>query len=333
MILLEINKELDEIWSLVKQLSKTRDHAVITADVGNRILNIRTMANEQHLLLNARLSISHSQQVSFADIVKQAPFTAPGNVSTPKVPETLYSLTVTSKDQNATSQDTINQLKKNVRPEKIGARVSNVKPASKGRVIIVVNDKLSAEKLENAINKNKDLECKHNKKQNPYMRVLNVPPDVTDEDLLNAFGETEPGSVRIAFQNRSKGSDRRHVTVQTVPKLWLQYVSEKRINVAWQRLTIVPTLPIQRCFRCQEFGHSSNKCIETRSICSWCTRFHDIKDCQSNNESGRCINCVRSNSKHDTNFNTNHPANSRDCCVFKIHKQRVINNTEYNDAI
>lgn len=326
MIINEINAELDKIRSLIGKVDINGDQHNITADIITAISIVREFAGEQHVLLNARLQISQKAQ-SYADVVKKR------TVLPPKGHKSVVAVVVKSKSKEATSEQTMSDLKKSINPASLGINVASVKRITNGAVVVALKDKCSADHLRSAINEQNSLDCHAVKKQNPYILVQYVPDHISADEIVEIIKNNhKDGDVRIAFQNKIKNTTYRNITLHVDAKTWNTVLSLGFVNISWHRLKLINCIPIQRCFKCQAFGHSSKKCTDHKNICAWCTGFHDISQCSSNCSSGKCINCARSNANLKTKYDTFHAANSKECSVFKAFKHRMINNTVYQNV-
>lgn len=335
MIYDEINEEINEIVRLINKAEvedDDGDHMVIMCAIKQKVEQIRVLSREQHVLLNARLTVTASTSSttpSYADILKKSVSTNGKPLSSSHFNQP-YTVLVKSSKPCCDSKATLQELKKKIDPSKIGVQIGRIRNSARGTIAISVSNKNSATLLQQAISEHEEFECKEAKKNHPYLRVLNVPSEVKTEEILSAIcAESDKTNCRVAFQNRVKGTDSRHVAIQLSPRYWHQLTQKGYLSVSWHRLKIISFVPVQRCYKCQSFGHNSTKCNHTKTICPWCSGLHQLKDCVSTSETGKCINCVRNNSAYKTSFDTKHPTNSTQCKVFLLHKQRMTNSTTY----
>lgn len=335
MIFEQIKTEISEISSLVDQLgskSGNRDRVAITADIQRRLKQIEVLSTEQHVLINARLLLTSPDTTSngtYADVVKRSNHTDGKFFNAMKTNQTFTVLVQSKlKDQNSTK--TITDLKRKIDPTNIGVTISKIKHISNGGIAISVPDKQSAKKLQEAISKQSGFEAKQAKKSNPYIKLLNVPSEITTEEVISLIAGTQGlNECKLAFQTKSKNPNLRGIVLQLSPQLWKTYIEKQFVCISWFRLRVIDYIPIRRCYKCQAFGHIAASCKEVKQICPWCTGHHGVDKCLSTDEHGQCINCTRSNAKYHTSFNTNHPANSNTCGIFKLHKLKKLNSTEY----
>lgn len=324
MIITELNLELDKIRSLIDEFATSGDQHHITNEIINSLSNVRKMAEEQHLLINARLNIDRPSR-SYAEAAKK------GIVLPPKGHQNLVTVIVKSKSKEATGDQTLANLKCSIDPASLGIKVAAVKNTRSGAIAIALKDNCSAACLRAAVLQQESLDCHEIKKRNPYIRVQYVPEDISNEAISAVLQKNnKTTNVRFAFENRIRDSKCRNVTFQLEPNSWQSVLNEGYINIAWHPLRVKNFISIVRCYKCQAFGHNSKKCSATKPICSWCSGFHDVSQCISTNQNGQCINCERSKADGNNNINTEHPANSSNCNIFKAYKLRIINNIAYN---
>lgn len=65
--------------------------------------------------------------------------------------------------------------------------------------------------------------------------------------------------------------------------------------------------PVQ-CYKCQKFGHISNKCLETESTCVRCGDKHKLSECKAEANLQKCSNC-----------HGNHTSSFAGCSVYQKH--------------
>ena len=159
------------------------------------------------------------------------------------------------------------------------------------------------------------IHCNQLKYTNSENEVVNM----TDEEILNELKDQDVIKVQriISKQNNNKIPTDSFILTFDTPKI------PSCVKVGWinckTRLYIPNPL---RCFNCQKFGHSSNKCSHA-SICAKCAQAgHQYNDCTND---AQCANCKQ-----------NHPASSRNCPTWKIQRQimeiKCVNNITFKEA-
>ena len=94
----------------------------------------------------------------------------------------------------------------------------------------------------------------------------------------------------------------------------------KELKVGYNLIKVNPYIPNPlRCYNCQKFGHHETKCLKS-PVCKKCGESGSDHIELSCNNAIKCANCQG-----------NHPADSRDCLVWK--KEKEINTIKYTNNI
>lgn len=94
-------------------------------------------------------------------------------------------------------------------------------------------------------------------------------------------------------------------------------LERKRVCIDLDRYRIVRFVPIVRCYRCQAYGHVSQKCADSEK-CPKCAGDHGLKDCTKTEES--CINCIR----RDDDTDNSHRADSMECPCYQEYRAELL---------
>ena len=94
----------------------------------------------------------------------------------------------------------------------------------------------------------------------------------------------------------------------------------KEIKVGYNLIKINPYIPNPlRCYNCQKFGHLETKCVKS-AVCKKC------RESGSDHIELTCSNPIKC-----ANSQSDHPADSRNCLVWK--REKEINNIKYTQNI
>lgn len=96
-------------------------------------------------------------------------------------------------------------------------------------------------------------------------------------------------------------------------------LNRKSVCIEFERYRIVDYVQINRCYKCQAFGHMSFSCKGVQH-CSKCAGDHRVDACTSDFE--KCYNCLEAGHT-DT---AEHRADSPGCPVYRGLKNDVIAN-------
>lgn len=315
----EINQKLDDILALIRDFTE-RDRHDIEGQAMDIINDIRTMVNEQDIMVNTRydLATKQIQSISYAAAVKSTPATSKSTAVL------VYPTT-----EIGASNDTLTYVKKKLNPSDHSISIQHVKLIKNGGLAIVVDDKEQANKICDELNKTERLKCSVKHKRNPYIKIKAVPQSTSDEQIVNAIknmhscsrlNEADP---KVVYKTRIS-KDRSHVVVQLCTLLWQEMVKTGYLSMDWERYKVVNEVPIKRCYKCQQFGHVSGNCSGALT-CSFCAGNHSVYECKSISTTGRCSNCMKNRSKIDDN----HPAYSVECPLYQKISTRLVSEIQY----
>ncbi len=142
----------------------------------------------------------------------------------------------------------------------------------------------------------------------------------TEEDLLNFFkthGVTEV--YRIGRKEQGKV-----IPTSTLILTFDRPSLPERIVTAFYNLRVRQYVPNPlRCFKCQRFGHTQQRCMSVNAVCGKCgSSVHDPQPCD---KPPHCVNCEG-----------DHPANDNQCPTFlrerEIQKIRVTEKVSFPEA-
>ncbi|OXU31465.1 hypothetical protein TSAR_000803 [Trichomalopsis sarcophagae] len=91
--------------------------------------------------------------------------------------------------------------------------------------------------------------------------------------------------------------------------------SKNRIFVGYQNCRVYDDLNVQPCFNCGRFGHNGNKSINDK-VCLKCAGTHNSVNCNNKDEIC-CVNCLYSNNKFNSQYDTKHVANDTTAEIYK----------------
>ena len=167
----------------------------------------------------------------------------------------------------------------------------------------------------------------------PVVNVVGFNNECTNADLITAFVYQNHFVKDFLELNSSQISDHiNHIVTKPLKnnsdfcqalfrvspsfRQLLKKFSDK-VTVGSMRCKIYDRHNVKRCNNCYEFGHFAAQCRAEKPVCGFCCGSHQTSNCPVQT-SGKplCCNCKKSdNHSHDTN----HPAYSFNCPVYKSH--------------
>ena len=160
-------------------------------------------------------------------------------------------------------------------------------------------------------------------------RTLNSSKGVISSDILDGMSNEEITSelkdqgVKESYRISSNKNGKKSPT-RTVILTFNSSKLPKTLLVGYMRLSVRNYIPNpRRCFKCQQFGHTTKFC-QNDAVCAQCGQSgHEDKDCKN---SPKCINCEGA-----------HSSSSRDCSQWKFQKEiltyKVENDVPYPEAV
>ena len=187
----------------------------------------------------------------------------------------------------------------------------------------VAADKITAEM--------KDTEMKLTRKLSPKIMICNVSKEENKEEVIdymigkNTFLQNIDGindMIEMVFCKPAFG-DTTHYILKCSPEV-RQAIHRNGdvVCLKWARYTVRDRYHVLTCFHCQRHGHIEKYCKFKQNgdhnICGKCSGNHKNKECTSESENYKCINCVRQ-SRHETN----HSVNYRECESMKLEIEKI----------
>lgn len=108
------------------------------------------------------------------------------------------------------------------------------------------------------------------------------------------LGDVDVGEIEIvkSFLNMNKTKNY-IIDVNNTTKQVL--IEKSKIIIQYNRVRIQNYVPINRCYKCQQFGHVAFNC-RNKQICGGCGDLHDTRNCTS--DKIICVNCKGPDYKH-----------------------------------
>lgn len=127
-----------------------------------------------------------------------------------------------------------------------------------------------------------------------------------------------------------QGEETSHLVLQLLERDALQLMAGK-LCIGFNRCTVRRYVFIQRCFNCQEIGHTARGC-QNAEACAKCGKGHNIKDCTSKNE--ECVNCKKvldyyKGDHRRAGLYEKHPSYDPSCSVYLRKKQEALASLSY----
>lgn len=149
------------------------------------------------------------------------------------------------------------------------------------------------------------------------------------QDIQDRNFEKFSTKCTVVYIYTNEKTDTASAIVEVSPEIY-KHVREanNRIFVGYQCCRAYDLINVRPCNKYARFGHNFKKC-QNSAVCLRCSGNHETIKCTITNNV-KCINCHFSNSKFNTNYNTNHKAiDQTNCEIYKAKIKKSIDVTEY----
>lgn len=224
-----------------------------------------------------------------------------------------------------------------------GIQVSKSFATSNDEIGLVVNSDSAAKTLVDKLklsapeHKVQDLPTK-----TPTINVVGVPSGITKDELkheifqqnpvikklhldLSGEGEGKFSILSISKLKNSQEISKATIGVSNTIRDYIANGSNDRIYLGNGTCKVYDSFHVKRCFKCQKFGHISEKCKNV-SVCGFCSGSHQTRDCElknSSDSSAACCNNCKNSDVSEQKENYNHTAYAIDCPIFKAEQAKI----------
>lgn len=286
----ETNKRLEEIQIQITEINKTQQ-------------DIHKLANENR---------THT----YADAL-----TGKKQLATQRS-ETCHTIIVTSTEENNSSEDVLEKIRKTVEAKEGEVYVDRIRKAKNKKVVISCNTEENLEAITKTIQANQHLQAEKAKNKDPLIIIRDVLTLNTDEDVVTAIKKQnnhlikdipeDDYRVTVRYKRKARNQHENHVILQVSPKVYQRLVAAGAVYIGLQKRTVKDQSPLIQCTKCLGYGHGKRLCTQPESLCSHCSGPHMRADCPmwTVGEQPTCRNCCLAKLER-----TNHNAFDSECPI------------------
>lgn len=246
------------------------------------------------------------------------------------------SILIQPKNTSQKYSETKANLFHNIHPIKDDVRVSNVKPISKGGLVVSCPSKEEAAKFKSIVSSK--LSAKYDVKDlsrlHPRVRIFGLSENhdkSTLADLLmsqnNELLVADPSLSVISITSCKSKPHIFQAVIQLSERNYYSLLGRGRVNIGYDSCYVFDGVEVIRCFNCCGYNHTAKFC-KSEPICSKCAGLHSVKDCVSSLK--KCINCI-SASKVLSDIDFNHVSSDKLKCRTYMHKLAHLKTEIFND--
>lgn len=274
----------------------------------NKFESLYTMTAQQN---------ASNKSTSYADMVKN---------------KTYPAVIVKPKNTEQSIENTKAEILQTINPAEVNIRLSKVRTVKNGGLVIGCQTEEENEKfmslVQNQLANSYDVQAA--KIFKPRVRLVGMSIKYTEAQITDFifkcnshifFNDAHVQIIKIfPLKNNSNIFQ---ATIQLDEVSYNRVLQVGNICIGYDSCKVYDAVDVYRCFKCNEFNHSSKKCKNQQS-CPICSGNHELKDCQSTQK--KCSNCIKHNNKFNTKFPTDHAVwDSTKCNCYKHLKNKAKN--------
>jgi hypothetical protein len=230
---------------------------------------------------------------------------------------------VKPKNSEQNSNETRDHIKSLFDP--VVDNINGLKSVAKGGVVIICKDSESTRKCSEEIvtRMGEQYEVSVTKTKVPLIKVWGMSEVLSKEDFVDKIRRQNDCIREDSVINVLNIKENRRGVLSLIEvdeKTHEDLISVGRVYIGWDSCRVYQHIDIQRCFKCNQFGHIANYCKREFS-CGNCAEGHESKDCDS--EIRKCVNCVYAKETFKIDLDVNHPAYSLKCPAYLKKLQQV----------
>lgn len=237
--------------------------------------------------------------------------------------KTNSAVIIQPKNQNQCSSQTKSDLLQKISPTNANIHLSKVVNVKNGGVLISCASNNENEEFKKMVQENlsDSYEIRKVNGTRPRVRIVGFTVNYTEDDLLECIVNCNTSILKnsdckvIKVFPTKKNKDIFQAVLQLDAVTYEKVTKAGNLFVNYDSCVVFDAIELNRCYRCNEFHHSSKFCSNPVS-CPRCGQNHELKVCKA--ESLTCSNCVKRNEKLDLKVNVNHAAwDTSNCTVYK----------------
>lgn len=249
-------------------------------------------------------------------------------------PPNLVTILPAKQKSNSSSETTKAAIQKLISPTDQKLQVRNVRRIQGNGIIVETATKKGANEL---------LACQEIKaagfivgtpaKKSPKVVIFDVPKMTSEEATLNAIAEQNltdkekvifKSQAKLAFKTGSKTREESNWVLETSKEVRDILIQKARLYIGWRCSRVEDYIAATRCYKCQNFGHTTKYCRSTDDTCGHCSgQGHTFKTCPNKAKAPVCVNCKRAGKPHS------HDIKDRECPAYKAAINQVLSRTDY----
>ncbi|CAH1994989.1 unnamed protein product, partial [Acanthoscelides obtectus] len=267
-----------------------------------------TMASFKNQVTKLSADISRSMKSSHAVPSVNKPVVSYAEVVRNK---TQPALIIQPKNGNHQSKQTKADLIQHVNPCTAEVQLAKVKDVRDGGILIGCKSKEENQKLKAIVQEklSDSYVIREITGINPRFRLVGMSDKYSDDKLRHLLLKGNTDTFEDDFECKivkhfptKKDPSVYQAIVQVDRSSYEKIVKAGYLFVGYDSCAVYDAIDVYRCFKCNEFRHSSSKC-KSAVVCPLCSENHEVKHCKS--QTRKCSNCMKLKQK-DGSVQTDH---------------------------
>nr|CAH7753147.1 unnamed protein product [Callosobruchus chinensis]CAH7767673.1 unnamed protein product [Callosobruchus chinensis] len=247
----------------------------------------------------------NNKPMKYADVVKN---------------KTRPALIIQPKNANQAVNQTKSDILSHANPAEAEVQLTRVRSVRDGGILIGCKSKEENQKLKAMVQEklSDNYEVREVSGVNPRIRVVGMNCKYTEETLKNLISSGNPDlfsnscDFKIIKHFPTKKNENIFQAIVQVDRLSYEKIMRAgHLFVGLDSCGIFDAVEIYRCYKCNEFHHSSGRCTNAIT-CPVCSENHELKQCKS--QIRKCTNCLRLHSK-DQSVAVDHAVWEKEKCL------------------
>ncbi|KAL0820007.1 hypothetical protein ABMA28_004875 [Loxostege sticticalis] len=259
------------------------------------------------------------KQTTYASIAA----TSTRNPTTVERKSALHSIVIESKDEAATGDDVMKQVREAVNAKDGWVTVERVRKVKDKKVILGCRTLEERERVKERLKGASDrLNVEDMRNHDPMVILRDVMTHHTDNDIKTALRnqngvvfrglDGKDDRLEVKFRRKARNPLMTHIVLRVSPTIYNRMLEKGSVHIDMQRVRVADQSPLVQCSMCLAYGHGRRFCKVEVPKCTHCGGPHTRNQCADflAAEPPKCCNCVAAKVDNDE-----HNVYSSDCPV------------------
>lgn len=331
----DLNSVLNKVPGLTWKCTEcARDGMVISEDrinnlIDDKLTHLLSTLTSQFESFKAEL-LNFTSNKATVNTIQNSTYEPPKYADVLKN-KAMPAVIIKPKNQEQNNSQTKTDILQNINPADTNIQITKIKNIRNGGVLIGCNSKDENNRFkkmaEEKLNSN-EYEVTEVRGINPRIRVVGMTEKFTEEELINYIKKMNSQLINntsdcklIKFYPTKRNNNIFQAILQVDKISYEKVIKAGNLFIGYDSCSVFDAVEILRCFKCNEFNHSSNFCKKPYT-CPRCGENHAVKDCKSDNLG--CVNCIELKSRQNSDISVTHAAwDTNNCAAYILARDKL----------